>query len=125
MPRFLIKRHLLILIDAAKALRIFVGLRKLKLDQVTLFRYKTAKKVVDASGNVVNAGLEAYAQKELRCPRGLTKVEIGFKAVLDRGNKQHCTQADRDTSTISLRVLKSRQDKKMLQKQKAKDFPVS
>lgn len=45
--------------------------------------------------NVANAGLKAYAQKELLCIRELTKVKTRFKVVLDRGSKQPCTQADK------------------------------
>jgi len=112
-------------VDAAKALRTFVGLRELKLDLVTLYRFNIGKTHVDASGNVVNAGLKAYAQKELLCLRGLTKVQIGFKDVLDRGNERPCTQADKDAFVASLQVLKLRQDEYMLQEQHAKDFPES
>lgn len=113
-------------VDAAKALRTFVGLRELKLDQVGLYRFKSGKKQVDTSGMVVQAKPKAYAQKELLCLRGLTKVEIGFNdEILGDGYKRPCTQADKDAFMQDLQVLKSRQDEKMLQKQRAKDFPVS
>ena len=113
-------------VDAAKALRTFVGLRELKLDQVTLYRFKTGKKQVDTSGEVVEAKLKAYAHKELLCLRGLTKVEIGFNwEVLVHGHKRPRTQADKDAFMEDLQVLKGRQDAKMLQKQRAKDFPMS
>ncbi len=113
-------------VDAAKALRTFVGLRELKLDQVTLFRFKPGKKVVDAFGKVVKAKLKTYAQKELLSLRGLKKLRIEFKeSVLDRGKKRPCTQINKISFRRRFWALKSRQDEKMLQRQHAKDFPVS
>jgi len=111
-------------VEAAKALRTFAALRELELDLVTLYRFK-GKTQVDGSDTIAIAGLKAYAQKELLCLRGLTKLQIGFKDVLDRGNERPCAQADKDAFMASLQVLKLRQGENMLQKQHAKDFPVS
>jgi len=113
-------------VAAAKALKTFVALRELKLDQVTLYRFQATKEHVDASGNVVEARINTYGQKDLLNLRGLEKISIDFNDdIVDCGQKRPCTQADKSAFMQDLQVMKSRQDQKMLQKQRAKDFPMS
>lgn len=105
-------------VDAAKALRGFVGLRELKLSFVALYKFKTTKI------HVQEPQISTYGHKELLRLRGLTRFEVGFSGCIQvRGREdEYRGQKEEDAFMQSFDIVKLPYAVKTLEELRLKDF---